>query len=111
MQISRATSEFYLNLEEFPGLRSRGLLICCLLCFAPPLASLLFSGIVRGQGLANIPQGTDPDGAAIGTMLAAFVITLVGGYVGFFVSVIFLIGSYFTLHKASLKGPTPTRAD
>lgn len=77
----------------------RGLLISGLLCFAMPLAGLLLSGIIGAQSIAQ--QGTEAGraGAAIGATLAGGAITLISGVIGFFLGLIFLISSYFTLRK------------
>jgi hypothetical protein len=77
----------------------RGMLLCGLLCFALPLAGMLFSGIVGGKSIAGAASGAEKAGATIGTVMAGGVITLVSGVFGFFMGVIFLVGSYFTLRS------------
>jgi hypothetical protein len=78
----------------------RGMLLNGLLCFAMPLAGLLFAGIVGGQSISTATSGAQQAGAAIGTVMAGGLITFVTGVFGFFLGVIFLIGSYFNLRKA-----------
>lgn len=78
----------------------RGMLLCGLLCFALPLAGLLFSGIVGGQSIATAKSGAEQAGAALGTVMAGGLLTFVSGVFGFFLGIIFLIGAYFSLRRA-----------
>lgn len=75
----------------------RGLLLCGLLCFAMPLATMIFSGIIGAQQMGAAPTEAGRAGAAIGTAMAGGFMTIVTGVFGFFLGLIFLIGSYFSL--------------
>jgi hypothetical protein len=75
----------------------RGLLLCGLLCFAMPLATMVFSGIIGAQQIGAAPTEAGRAGAALGTAMAGGFMTIVTGVFGFFLGLIFLIGSYFSL--------------
>lgn len=75
----------------------RGFLLCGLLCFAMPLATLAFSGIIGAQQIGAAPTEAGRAGAALGTAMAGGFMTIVTGVFGFFLGLMFLIGSYFSL--------------
>lgn len=75
----------------------RGLLLCGLLCFAMPLATMVFSGIIGAQQIGAAPTEAGRAGAALGTAMAGGFMTIVTGVFGFFLGLIFLIASYFSL--------------
>lgn len=77
----------------------RGLLLCGLLCLAMPLASIAMSGIIGAQSMAQAGTEAGRAGAAIGTVLAGGALTFISGVIGFFLGLIFLVGSYFALRK------------
>lgn len=77
----------------------RGMLLCGLLCFAMPLAGILFSAIFGAQSIGAAGTGAEKAGAAIGTAMAGGMLTFVSGIFGFFLGMIFLVGSYFSLRK------------
>jgi len=78
----------------------RGFLLCGLLCFALPLASMAFSGIVGAEKVSTASSDAARAGAALGTAMAGTAMALVSGIVGFFLGLIFLVSSYFSLRSA-----------
>jgi hypothetical protein len=85
----------------------RGMLVAGLLCFAMPLAGILFTGIVGSSHMATAPSGSAQQaGAAIGVGLAGTAITIVSGVIGFFLGLIFLVSAYFLL-RAPRQVPQP----
>jgi len=80
----------------------RGLLVSGLLCLAMPIAALLFTGLVGAESISKEASQAGRAGAAIGTAIGGGILTFVAGIFGFFLGMIFLIGSYF-----SLRAPRP----
>jgi hypothetical protein len=78
----------------------RGLLLNGLLCFAMPIAAIVFTGIVGAGAMSNSVGDASRAGTAIGTAIGGGIVTFVSGVIGFFLGLIFLIGSYFTLRRA-----------
>lgn len=66
----------------------RVFIVCGLLCFALPLASLVSGGV----SVANTTESAEAAGAVVGTGLVAGL----SGFVGFFFGVIFIVLAYFT---------------
>jgi len=77
----------------------RGMLLAALLCLAMPIASVALTGLVGAQQVGTATTEAAKAGAAIGTALGGGMLTIFTGFVGFFLALIFLIGSYFTLRK------------
>ena len=71
-----------------------------LLCFALPLASIVFSGVVAVDHVSSAGSDAARAGAVVGSALAGTAMTLVSGVVGFFLGLIFLVISYFSLRSA-----------
>ena len=75
----------------------RGLLLSGLLCFALPLAAIVFTGIIGATEVPKAGSEVARAGAAIGTALGGGFITIVSGLFGFFLGIIFLVCAFFTL--------------
>jgi len=63
----------------------RLLLLSAVLCFAMPLASMIFSGVATAE------MASHSGAAAAGAMLGGGIVTMVTGVFGFFLGAIFLI--------------------
>jgi len=79
----------------------RGLLLSGLLCFALPLAGIVFTGIVGADSVAKAGSEAGKAGAAVGSALAGTALTFVSGVIGFFLGLIFLVSSYFSLRRGA----------
>jgi hypothetical protein len=77
----------------------RGLLAAGLLCFALPLAAILFTGVVGADSVGGAVGNAQKAGAMIGTAIGGGIVTIASGLIGFFLGLIFLVGSYFSLRK------------
>lgn len=83
----------------------RGMLLCGLLCFAMPLATVLFTAIVGAGQVGAATSDGGRAGAALGTAVAGTALTVVTGVVGFFLGAIFFVISYFLLRGGSNSAP------
>ena len=81
----------------------RGLLLAGLLCFAMPLASVVFTGVVGADAVGKAAGDAAKGGTAIGVAAGGAIVTIITGVVGFFLGLIFLIGSYFALRAPIAK--------
>jgi hypothetical protein len=86
----------------------RGVLTCCLLSFALPLAGRLFAGIVDGQGFAKVSKRLIRVGQRSAQCCQASLFLTSAIMSASSWGVIFLIGSYFTLRRGSQNWPNPT---
>lgn len=82
----------------------RGFLFAGLLCFALPLATILFS-IALGD---RIPATTDAEKA--GTFIGGAMATVASGLVGFFLGSIFVVTAYFLLRAPRIPLPAASAA-
>jgi len=90
----------------------RGFLICGLLCFALPIASIVYSGILGAQSITSSANDAQRAGAALGTVIGGGLLATVSGVLGFFLGLIFLIVSYFLLRAPRVSiGPAPDAKD
>ncbi|MCW5738147.1 MAG: hypothetical protein KIS73_28760 [Enhydrobacter sp.] len=77
----------------------RGFLICGLLCFALPVASVIFSGVVAVDHVSGARSDAAKAGAAVGSALAGTAMTIVSSVVGLFLGLVFLASAYFSLRS------------
>jgi hypothetical protein len=76
----------------------RGMLLCGILSFAMPLASILFTIVFSVGHFKTVPTDTASQvGASLGAGLAGTAMTVFTGVIGFFLGLIFVVTSYFLL--------------